>query len=186
MLIAVINEGKTTILELSYLATTRPPARVIHVVYNKLSHYISISFSMPLFTISFRLPIKLTSTPLHPSEPTLLESVSRRVRTYVPSAIPISAARPTPPRVSRPVSFGTISSSTSSSNRKRRGSDVSSVDQGGMLDDDGVFPTDGDELGGAPRGEGRGLIKYPRSEDVDGEEIVWARWDSLGDGSQSL
>ncbi|KAI9069024.1 hypothetical protein FKP32DRAFT_1641461, partial [Trametes sanguinea] len=42
-----------------------------------------------------------------PSRSTL-ESFSRTIRHYVPSSIPIPSAAPTPPRVSRPVSFGTL------------------------------------------------------------------------------
>ena len=52
----------------------------------------------------------------------------------------------------------------------------------------GVFGSDDEEavgMGGA-RGEGRGLTTYPRSEDLGGEEIVWARWDTLDDGSHSV
>ncbi|OSD01851.1 hypothetical protein PYCCODRAFT_1435871 [Trametes coccinea BRFM310] len=42
-----------------------------------------------------------------PSRSTL-ESFSRTIRHYVPSSIPIPSAAPTPPRVSRPVSFGSF------------------------------------------------------------------------------
>ena len=78
------------------------------------------------------------------SEPSTLESFSRTIRGYVPSSIPIPSVAPTPPRVSRPVSFGsflTPSRASSSSahrrgsdaegnNWKRRGSDVSSDHRG--------------------------------------------------------
>lgn len=38
----------------------------------------------------------------------MLDSLSRTVRAYVPTSIPIPNAIPTPPRVSRPVSFGSF------------------------------------------------------------------------------
>ncbi|KAI0365441.1 hypothetical protein BV20DRAFT_954256 [Pilatotrama ljubarskyi] len=41
-------------------------------------------------------------------EPTTLENFSRTIRNYVPSSIPIPTAAPSPPRVSRPVSFGSF------------------------------------------------------------------------------
>ena len=46
--------------------------------------------------------------PRYDREPTMLENFSRTVRNYVPSSIPIPTAAPSPPRVSRPVSFGSF------------------------------------------------------------------------------
>ncbi|KAI0352417.1 hypothetical protein OH77DRAFT_783988 [Trametes cingulata] len=57
---------------------------------------------------------------LHDREPTTLESFSRTIRNYVPSSIPIPTAGPTPPRVSRPVSFGSfLTPSTAPTVRER-------------------------------------------------------------------
>ncbi|KAI0666055.1 hypothetical protein C8Q78DRAFT_1060998 [Trametes maxima] len=47
-------------------------------------------------------------SPVLAREPTTLESFSRTIRGYVPSSIPIPSAAPSPPRVSRPVSFGSF------------------------------------------------------------------------------
>jgi hypothetical protein len=78
---------------------------------------------MPLFNIEFQFPLKLTNSSNYYREPTILETFSRTVRTYDPSSIHIpSTPRPTPPRVSRPVSFGKFmnpSSSTASCPRRR-------------------------------------------------------------------
>ena len=38
----------------------------------------------------------------------MLENFSRTVRNYVPTSIPVPTAAPSPPRVSRPVSFGSF------------------------------------------------------------------------------
>jgi hypothetical protein len=49
-------------------------------------------------------------------EPTMLENFSRTVRNFVPSSIPIPTAAPSPPRVSRPVSFGFMTAAGSTPN----------------------------------------------------------------------
>lgn len=68
------------------------------------------------------------------SEPSTLESVSRTIRGYVPSSMSIPSVAPTPPTVSRPVSFGSFLTPTRAGRRvsnaddgqwKRRGSDAS-------------------------------------------------------------
>lgn len=52
-----------------------------------------------------------TRSPVFAREPTMLESFSRTVRNYVPSSIPIPAAAPSPPTVSRPFITSTSLSS---------------------------------------------------------------------------
>ncbi|KAI0684773.1 hypothetical protein C8T65DRAFT_701928 [Cerioporus squamosus] len=116
-------------------------------------------------------------------EPTTLETFSRTIRNYVPSSIPIPTAAPTPPRVSRPVSFGSFLTPSTyatspparerTSEWKRRGSETSSPSERGAgempvfsLDDD--IPEDG------PR-----VTRYPGVGDT--EEVLWAGWDTLAD-----
>ncbi|KAI5985542.1 hypothetical protein EDD15DRAFT_2374145 [Pisolithus albus] len=47
-------------------------------------------------------------SPVLAREPTMLEAFSRAVRDYVPSSVSIPTAAPSPPRVSKPVSFGSF------------------------------------------------------------------------------
>lgn len=135
-------------------------------------------------------------------EPSALESFSRTIRGYVPSSIPIPSVAPTPPRVSRPLSFGTLltpsrgASSPSSRSHatdlaettKRRGSDVS-VDQRmrwreqqpAAADHDGaVFSLD-EEVSEAV--EPTLATRYPGTNAE--EEIVWSRWDNIDAGGSA-
>ena len=109
---------------------------------------------------------KLTPAPPN-SQPTMLESFSRTLRTYVPSSIPIPTAAPSPPLVSRPLSFGSFMTGarTGFSPERGTGRDLGSDD-----DDDGFALGMG--------GTRAGVMAYPRT-DV-GDVILWARWDSLG------
>ncbi|TBU43312.1 hypothetical protein BD309DRAFT_894635 [Dichomitus squalens] len=142
----------------------------------------------------------------HPDdrEPTPLETFSRTIRNYVPSSIPIPSAAPSPPRVSRPVSFGSfLSPSTHAASPsatrerqrdhdwKRRGSDASSAadlrrqwpgqrrsEPGGEMP---VFSLDDDISEDGPREDGRQVTRYPGVGDT--EEVLWAGWDTLADVS---
>ena len=139
-------------------------------------------------------------------EPTPLEAFSRTIRNYVPSSIPIPSAAPSPPRVSRPVSFGsflTTTQATSASvpptarerdnDRKRRGSDASSAaaaDSRGRWTGSGqrksepggempVFSLDDDIPEDDPPEDGKLVTRYPGVGDT--EEVLWAGWDVLAD-----
>ncbi|GJE97284.1 hypothetical protein PsYK624_135000 [Phanerochaete sordida] len=136
-------------------------------------------------------------SPVLAREPSALESFSRTIRGYVPSSIPIPSVAPTPPRVSRPLSFGTLLSPTrgvsSSSSRsrgpdleettKRRGSDVSADhrarwrEQQPVLDenDGAVFSLDEEVAPEAIRPTF--ATRYPGTN--SGEEILWSAWDSI-------
>ncbi|KAI8984805.1 hypothetical protein BD414DRAFT_66054 [Trametes punicea] len=145
----------------------------------------------------------------HPDrEPTTLESFSRTIRNYVPSSIPIPTAAPSPPRVSRPVSFGSFltpstaptvrnhpASSEAPDSWKRRGSDTStSADARERLSwvgqhtyrgpdrdhDMPVFSLDDDVPDDGTREAERRTTRYPGVGDA--EEILWAGWDLLADG----
>jgi hypothetical protein len=148
---------------------------------------------MPFFNFSLQFPLKLTSsTPPpytyyhHQSEPTILETFSRTVRTYVPSSIPIaSTPRPTPPRVSKPVSFGRFMNPSAPGEmehgygkKRSTGGRLGGGERGMVFESD----DEGDGLGyGVQDGGGRSAISYPRSDDVDGESIMLATWDTLND-----
>ena len=144
------------------------------------------------------LPIYLTSTISHPhdddadcfndhSDPTPLETFSRTLRNYVPSSIPIPSAAPSPPRVSRPVSFGSFlnptaptatsptASSPNSAEWRRRPSDGPPGRQHRTSTEMPVFSLDDD----VPRDEDgdRRTTRYPGVGDT--EAIVWAGWDVL-------
>ncbi|KAJ8481384.1 hypothetical protein ONZ51_g6042 [Trametes cubensis] len=142
-------------------------------------------------------------------EPTTLESFSRTIRHYVPSSIPIPTAAPSPPRVSRPVSFGSfLTPSTAPSDPvrdrtdsndmpdtwKRRGSDAATADPRGRLpwasqqafrspdkdQDMPVFNLDDDVSEYGPQEADRRTTRYPGVGDT--EEVLWAGWDVLADG----
>ncbi|TFK53256.1 hypothetical protein OE88DRAFT_1696117 [Heliocybe sulcata] len=102
--------------------------------------------------------------PVMAREPTMLESFSRTVRTYVPSSIPIPSAAPSPPRVSRPVSFGSFMSSSPALRGDRHPSAGSPGYDPVVLDSD-------------EEGEPRGVVAYPGAKDE--EDVVWAGWDTL-------
>lgn len=137
-------------------------------------------------------------SPVLAREPSALESFSRTIRGYVPSSIPIPSVAPTPPRVSRPLSFGTLLSptrSTSSSHSrgadlgettKRRGSDVS-PDQRmrwheqrpiSEENDGAVFSLD--EEVATESVQPSFSTRYPSSSNA--EDIVWTSWDSIEAG----
>lgn len=129
-------------------------------------------------------------------EPSTLESFSRTIRGYVPSAIAIPSASPTPPRVSRPVSFGSFLTPTrvnlpsspqvrgfpsGGHHSRRRNSDIHSTQEPPPFDwraqftedevDSTVFNLDEDTSGIAHH------IKYPSSD--QGEDISWSKWSTL-------
>ncbi|RPD54134.1 hypothetical protein L226DRAFT_312631 [Lentinus tigrinus ALCF2SS1-7] len=113
-------------------------------------------------------------------EPTTLETFSRTIRNYVPSSIPIPTAAPTPPRVSRPVSFGSFLTPSTHTHTaptreewKRRGSETSSQSSRGASEMP-VFSLDDD----IPADERR-VTRYPGVGDT--EEVLWAGWDVLAD-----
>ncbi|KAH9853231.1 hypothetical protein C2E23DRAFT_884844 [Lenzites betulinus] len=141
-------------------------------------------------------------------EPTTLESFSRTIRNYVPSSIPIPTAAPSPPRVSRPVSFGsflTPSTAPTAQERtvpgdvhddwKRRGSDASTADPPGRQRwsahhkyrggdrDMPVFSLDDDIPEGEVMDEDRQVTRYPGVGDT--EEVLWAGWDVLAEEDRS-
>lgn len=126
-------------------------------------------------------------------EPSTLESFSRTIRNYVPSSIPIPSASPTPPRVSRPVSFGSFLTparagapatrilSPPGHALRSRGSDSPNEHRRHLSDWRDQFTAD--ELHSAVFNldeDAQGTLsptRYP-SGDI-GEEILWSRWDSL-------
>ncbi|CCM06516.1 uncharacterized protein FIBRA_08788 [Fibroporia radiculosa] len=136
-----------------------------------------------------QLDVGHTRSPILSREPTTLETFSRTLRTYVPASISIPSAGPTPPRVSRPVSFGSFLSPTMSpherDSRKRRGSDSTSGRPGSVSgwgahrdgeEDTAVFNLD-EEDPQDDRGSRRTAPRYPSADET--EEIVWAGWDTL-------
>ncbi|KAI0751945.1 hypothetical protein C8Q80DRAFT_1269094 [Daedaleopsis nitida] len=142
--------------------------------------------------------------PLIDREPTPLETFSRTIRNYVPSSIPIPSAAPSPPRVSRPVSFGsflspathTLSPPTRARDGdgdwKRRGSDASSQadldrwpaqqrrSDSGSAGEMPVFSLDDVPEDGPREGDGY-VTRYPGVGDA--EQVVWAGWDTLANVS---
>ena len=69
--------------------------------------------------------------PIH-REPTTLESLSRTIRGYMPSSISVPSAVPTPPRLSKPVSFGSFLTPTRAATvtAHRTGPSAEGVDAG--------------------------------------------------------
>ncbi|KAI0084206.1 hypothetical protein BDY19DRAFT_997921 [Irpex rosettiformis] len=131
-------------------------------------------------------------SPILAREPSTLESFSRTIRSYVPSSIPIPSASPTPPRVSRPVSFGSFLTParvgapatrvlSPQTHRRSRGSEANADyrrhvtewrDQ--FAEDElhsPVFNLDEDAQSTISQ------TKYPSGD--YGEDILWSRWDTL-------
>ncbi|KAK2465840.1 hypothetical protein APHAL10511_001481 [Amanita phalloides] len=138
-----------------------------------------------------------TRSPILAREQTALESFSRTLRTYVPSSIHIPRAAPSPPLVSRPVSFGSFSASRDASDTSHVGGAQSRQDEGAarlharassqpttrssglaqaLLYRQGTV--DYAEYSGPAA---RGAMSYPGSEATHAEPIQWARWDKVND-----
>lgn len=143
--------------------------------------------------------------PIH-REPTTLESLSRTIRGYMPSSISVPSAVPTPPRLSKPVSFGSFLTPTRTAtvSAHRTGSSAEGVDAGlqqgsAALNrqdavssrvqhpsadhiEDGVFNLDEDvHQGRDPFAEGQITDAYPGV--TNGEDIVSASFSELRQGN---
>lgn len=130
------------------------------------------------------------------SPPTMLENLSRTVRNYVPTSIPVPVTGPPPP-VSMPVSFGNLRgvdvgrssphssereslTGTPSSDRRRARQSSSqpfSRARGSLAGSPEVHTTVlGSEEGDVTRGNHL-LTAYPTVAKED--NVLWSRWDSL-------
>ena len=152
-------------------------AKVLRARFRLLSLICSMSIISHAFTDDF----------FSCSDPTPLETFSRTIRNYVPSSIPIPSAAPSPPRVSRPVSFGSFlspsaptapahpPSSPSSAEWRRRTSDAAHARQNRSSGEMPVFSLDDD----VPREDDgdRRATRYPGVGDT--ESVLWAGWDIL-------
>ncbi|KAG1787184.1 uncharacterized protein HD556DRAFT_1410590 [Suillus plorans] len=139
-----------------------------------------------------------TRSPVLAREPTMLENFSRAVRNYVPTSIPVPASAPSPPRVSRPVSFGSFMAPPGASTspkipivsptarkplgagpignqqnwRMRPGAKLDSADD----DEHAIFGSDDEDCESAFSGD-QPLTTYPTA--AEGDSIMWSRWDTL-------
>lgn len=138
-----------------------------------------------------------TRSPILAREQTTLESFSRTLRTYVPSSIhiPVPRSAPSPPLVSRPVSFGSFSASPLSQPIENafRGGHHPYDDQERVT----RIPAQHREQGSTASGLARALqqrdrslgaptqshegMSYPGSDVTHLDPILWARWDSIND-----
>lgn len=139
-----------------------------------------------------------TRSPVLAREPTMLETFSRAVRNYVPSSISIPTAAPSPPRVSRPVSFGSFDalpgfSAAPSGERhiqipphRRRPSGTSGVQHssgltriysGDFIESDTLFGSEEDEDIVALSKPTSPSTAYPTVG--EGDPVLWSRWDTL-------
>ncbi|KAH0839378.1 hypothetical protein J3R83DRAFT_75 [Lanmaoa asiatica] len=137
-----------------------------------------------------------TRSPVLARQPTMLENFSRTVRNYVPTSIPVPTAAPSPPRVSRPVSFGSFmganqghspshsaereSLADSPSDRRivhHSPSQPFSRTRRSLVDSpDAQMETLGPEDGDVIHGNHL-LTGYPTV--AEGDNVLWSRWDSL-------
>jgi len=122
----------------------------------------------------------------------MLETFSRTVRNYVPTSIPVPAAAPSPPRVSKPVSFGSFMAppgpsilSSADSNplgatvkgnqpawRMRGSGQLDSAD----VDVPATFSPESEDCETTTSTD-QPLTTYPTSS--EGDAIMWSRWDTL-------
>ncbi|PCH41803.1 hypothetical protein WOLCODRAFT_132119 [Wolfiporia cocos MD-104 SS10] len=116
--------------------------------------------------------------PVLAREPTALEAFSRTLRTYVPAAIPIPSAGPSPARVSRPASYGSFLTPPMSP----RLLEPDAAAPGGWARresyEDALFDLD-DGASSVAGSERRAAARYPGAEEPD--EVVWAGWDAVVD-----
>ncbi|KAF8638773.1 hypothetical protein AX17_001968 [Amanita inopinata Kibby_2008] len=148
-----------------------------------------------------------TRSPILAREQSTLESFSRTLRTYVPSSIhiPIPRSAPSPPLVSRPVSFGSFSASkdtpsqdvgafqhgrheferqsrTSANYHARAKSyalgtaETTGSGVARALQVDRYRDTSRERLTQPLRG-----MSYPGSDATHADPILWARWDRVND-----
>ncbi|KAI6096747.1 hypothetical protein F5141DRAFT_1011714 [Pisolithus sp. B1] len=127
----------------------------------------------------------------------MLETFSRAVRDYVPSSISIPTAAPSPPRVSKPVSFGSFDvlpgfSSAASGERhtqipthRRRLSGASGTHHpSGSTRVYSGHPFEPDTLLGSEEDGHTGALSKPASPSTvyptvgEGDPVVWSRWDT--------
>lgn len=117
----------------------------------------------------------------------MLETFSRTVRNYVPTSIPVPAAAPSPPRLSKPVSFGSFmappaTSTVSSTNSNplvaaiNRDQPTWRMRPGGQDDPSAIFGTEDDDYE-TPFSTDQSLTTYPTA--AEGDAIMWSRWDTL-------
>lgn len=137
-------------------------------------------------------------SPVLAREPTMLEAFSRAVRDYVPSSISIPTAAPSPPRVSKPVSFGSFDvhsrfSPAASEERhtqvphhRRRLSGASGTHHpSGSTRVYSGHPLEPDPLLGSEEDGDTGASSKPTSPSTayptvgEGDPVVWSRWDTL-------
>ncbi|KAG2124997.1 hypothetical protein BD769DRAFT_1358492 [Suillus cothurnatus] len=121
----------------------------------------------------------------------MLENFSRTVRNYVPTSIPVPASAPSPPRVSKPVSFGSFMAPSwlfeSDSTGKPLGAGLIGNQQtwrmksGAQLDSADVdepagFGSEDEDCESSFSGD-QPLTTYPTA--AEGDSIMWSRWDTL-------
>lgn len=145
-----------------------------------------------------------TRSPVLAREPTMLENFSRTVRNYVPTSIPVPVSAPSPPRVSKPVSFGSFMAPPGASSlspgppgprtpivspttRKPLGTGLignqqtwgmrsgAQVDSAGV-DEPAIFGSEDEDCESSFSGE-LPLTTYPTA--AEGDSIMWSRWDTL-------
>lgn len=141
-----------------------------------------------------------TRSPVLAREPTMLENFSRTVRNYVPTSIPVPASAPSPPRVSKPLSFGSFMAPPGPSSLSPPGPKVPIVSpatrrplgagpignqqtwrmrsdaQLDSADVDATFGSDDEDCESSFSGD-QPLATYPTA--AEGDSIMWSRWDTL-------
>lgn len=145
-----------------------------------------------------------TRSPVLAREPTMLENFSRTVRNYVPTSIPVPVSAPSPPRVSKPVSFGSFMAPPGASSlspgppgprtpivspttRKPLGAGLignqetwrmrsgAQLDSAGV-DEPAIFGSEDEDCESSFSGD-QPLTTYPTA--AEGDSIMWSHWDTL-------
>lgn len=112
--------------------------------------------------------------PVLAREPTAFQSLTRTLRSYVPSSVPLSIpipiSAPSPPAVSRPVSFGSFT-------QPRTG--VHNHANSDRKFDGGVFASDEDLEGMGYAASTDGVYPSPGGSDHGTDEVVWSKWETV-------
>ncbi|KAG1741253.1 hypothetical protein EDB19DRAFT_1634624 [Suillus lakei] len=130
----------------------------------------------------------------------MLENFSRTVRNYVPTSIPVPASAPSPPRVSKPVSFGSFMAPPGASSLSPSGPKLPAVSTSKPLgagpigkqqtwrmrtsaqldsadvDEPAIFGSEDEDCESSFSGD-QPLTTYPTA--AEGDSIMWSRWDTL-------